>query len=165
MSFAMLINIVVAVLCALVVLQSVRMMRNIRDMKAGNLGETVKSLDRATAQARQVLAELKVVLTNEGADNARAVQAGEALRDELSLMVGIGNAVADRIMEAASMAEHLRTQAPQEPQFAYDEALDLAEPLIEAEADMLDAVEEEVAPVKAKRRSRKITTPAHTRLQ
>ncbi|NIJ34729.1 DUF6468 domain-containing protein [Sphingomonas oligoaromativorans] len=102
MTFASLTNIVVACLCLGVILQSVRMIRNIRLIQTGDLGDTIKSLDRATAQARAVLAELKDVLITDGAANARIIATGETLRDELSVMVGIGNAVADRIMEAAS---------------------------------------------------------------
>lgn len=102
MTFASLTNLVVAALCLGVILQSVRMIRNIRAVQTGDLGDTIKSLDRATAQARAVLAELKDVLLTDGAANARSIATGETLRDELSVMVGIGNAVADRIMEAAS---------------------------------------------------------------
>lgn len=104
MTFASFTNLVVAGLCVAVLLQSVRMMRSIRAMKTGDLGDTIRSLDRATSQARQVLGELKDVLTTDGAANFRTIASGETLRDELSVMVGIGNAVADRIMEAAALA-------------------------------------------------------------
>jgi hypothetical protein len=111
MTFAIFTNLIVAGLCVAVVLQSVRMMRNIQAIKSGDLADTVKALDRATAQARQVLGELKDVLTTDGAANARTITSGETLRDELSVMVGIGNAVAERIMEAAAAAgEHKREQ-------------------------------------------------------
>jgi len=112
MTFASLTNIVVAALCLGVILQSVRMIRNIRLIQTGDLGDTIKSLDRATAQARAVLAELKDVLVTDGAANARIIATGETLRDELSVMVGIGNAVADRIMEAASPGDpHKKAEA------------------------------------------------------
>lgn len=112
MTFASLTNIVVACLCLGVILQSVRMIRNIRLIQTGDLGDTIKSLDRATAQARAVLGELKDVLVTDGAANARIIATGETLRDELSVMVGIGNAVADRIMEAASPSDqHKKAEA------------------------------------------------------
>lgn len=111
MTFATFTNLIVSFLCAGVVLQSMRMMRNIREMKSGDLSETVKSLDRATAQARGVLAELKTVLSTDGAANVKTIASGESLRDELSLMVGIGNAVADRIMEAAAAADRQKEEA------------------------------------------------------
>ncbi|HWW65150.1 MAG TPA: DUF6468 domain-containing protein [Sphingomonadaceae bacterium] len=111
MTFATFMNLVVAILCVAVVLQSMRMTRNIQAIKSGDLGETVKSLDNATAQAREVLAKLKDVLTTDGAANVRTIASGETLRDELSVMVGIGNAVAERIMEAAAAAGERKEEA------------------------------------------------------
>ncbi len=112
MTFAGFTNLVVAAMCLAVILQSVRMIRNIRAVQTGDLGDTIKSLDRATAQARAVLAELKDVLLTDGAANARSIATGEILRDELSVMVGIGNAVADRIMEAASAGDRRKQAEP-----------------------------------------------------
>lgn len=115
MTFASLTNLVVAAMCLGVILQSVRMIRNIRQVQTGDLGDTIKSLDRATAQARAVLAELKDVLLTDGAANARSIATGETLRDELSVMVGIGNAVADRIIEAASTGDRRKQAEPAAP--------------------------------------------------
>jgi hypothetical protein len=42
----------------------------------------------------------------------RAVAASEALRDELSVMVGIGNAVAERILEAAATQKPAQAAEP-----------------------------------------------------
>lgn len=102
MTFATIINVALMLLCVAVLVQSARMMRSFRAIKSGDLGDMVKSLDNATAQARTVLGELRELLATDGAANARSIASGEALRDELSVMVGIGNAVAERIMEAAS---------------------------------------------------------------
>lgn len=104
MTFAIFINLLLALLCVAVLVQSARMMRSFNAIKSGDLAETVKQLDRATAQARGVLAELKTILATDGAATTRTIASGETLRDELSVMVGIGNAVAERIMEAASNA-------------------------------------------------------------
>lgn len=104
MTFVALSNLVLAILCVAVVVQSVRMIQKFNALKSSDLGETVKSLDRATAQARQVLAELKQILETDGAASIRTIQSGENLREELTVMVGIGNAVAERILEAASNA-------------------------------------------------------------
>lgn len=104
MTFAIFINLLLALLCAAVLVQSARMMRSFNAIRSGDLAETVKQLDRATAQARGVLAELKTILATDGAATTRTIASGETLRDELSVMVGIGNAVAERIMEAASNA-------------------------------------------------------------
>ena len=54
----------------------------------------------ATQEIDNRLQQLTVTLT-EGAANAHAVARGEEIRDELSVMVGIANAVVERIMEAA----------------------------------------------------------------
>lgn len=104
MTFAVFTNLVLMMLCVAVLVQSARMMRSFNAIKSGDLGETVRQLDRATAQARGVLAELKQILSTDGVANARTIASGESLRDELSVMVGIGNAVAERIMDAAANA-------------------------------------------------------------
>ncbi len=104
MTFATFTNLVLMLLCVAVLVQCARMMRSFNAIKSGDLGETVKQLDRATAQARGVLAELKTILATDGAATTRTIASGETLRDELSVMVGIGNAVAERIMDAAANA-------------------------------------------------------------
>lgn len=110
MTFATFTNLLLMALCVAVLVQSARMMRSFKAIKTGDLGETVKQLDRATAQARTVLGELKDILSTDGAASVRTIQSGETLRDELSVMVGIGNAVAERIMDAAAS-----TNAANEP--------------------------------------------------
>jgi hypothetical protein len=59
----------------------------------------VAALDMATGQARAVLSEMKETLRTDGAAHARTVAQGEAMREELTVMVGIANAVAERILE------------------------------------------------------------------
>ncbi|MEN2786142.1 hypothetical protein ACFOKI_07025 [Sphingomonas qilianensis] len=104
MSFAIATNAVLILLCVAVLVQSVRLLRGFRIIKSGDLAETVRSLDRATAEAHVVLAELKELLAVDGAANARAIASGSTMREELSMMVGIGNAIAERIMDAAEKA-------------------------------------------------------------
>jgi hypothetical protein len=106
MSFSMLANLATAILCAAVLVQSVRMMRSLKEVRGGALVEMVTALDTATAQARAVLSELKTALgdCNHG---ARALADGKALADELTVMVGIANASADRMAEAANAARRL----------------------------------------------------------
>lgn len=101
MSFATFTNVIVILLCIAVLVQSVRLMRSFRAVQSGGLKEMVEQLDRAAGQARSVLGDLKQTLSTEGAANAHAVARGEEIRDELSVMVGIANAVVERIMEAA----------------------------------------------------------------
>ncbi|MBB5685258.1 DUF6468 domain-containing protein [Sphingobium boeckii] len=110
MIFATLTNLVLIILCVAVLIQSARLLYSFRMIKSGDLAETVKSLDRATAQARAVLGELKDILSVDGAANARTIASGASLREELSVMVGIGNAVAERIMDAAGAASPQRDE-------------------------------------------------------
>ncbi|HEX7852880.1 MAG TPA: DUF6468 domain-containing protein [Sphingobium sp.] len=110
MTFVSVTNILLCLLCVGVLVQSARMLRSFRAVRTGDLSETVKQLDRSTDQARQVLSDLRRVLSNEGQASAHALASAESLRDELSLMVGIGNAVAERIAEAAEAAKTVSTK-------------------------------------------------------
>jgi chemotaxis regulatin CheY-phosphate phosphatase CheZ len=105
MSFATFTNIIVIFIGAAVLVQSVRMMRSFRAVKDGGLKQMVEALDKATGQARLVLADLKDTLRTEGAANARAVVHGETIRDELAVMVGIANAAAERVMETVEASK------------------------------------------------------------
>lgn len=152
MTFATFANLIVSLLCGAVVLQSVRMARSIREMKSGDLGETVKALDRATAEARGVLAQLKTVLSIDATANVKTIASGETLRDELSLMVGIGNAVADRIIEAAAAAERKKDEVAQTARQTAGKPELVAKPRRKRSA----------APSSSRDG---VSTPAHTRLQ
>jgi enamine deaminase RidA (YjgF/YER057c/UK114 family) len=99
MSFATFTNIIVIVIGAAVLVQSVRMMRSFQAVKNGGLKEMVEALEKATSQARHVLADLKETLRTEGAANARVVSEGERMREELTVMIGIANASAERMLE------------------------------------------------------------------
>lgn len=145
MTFAVFTNLLLTLLCAAVLVQCTRMMRSFRAIKSGDLGETVAQLDRATGQARAVLGELKTLLATDGAANARVIASGEALRDELSVMVGIGNAVAERIMDAAATASDRKDQPA-------DEADVVAEAIAEAAAEA--AIDQPVVRAAPRKRSR-----------
>jgi len=112
MTFALITNVVLVVLCALVALQATRMMRRIRDMRADDLHGTIVALDRATQEACQVLAEMKQLLATDVASGFRTIRTAQALHDELSVLIGIGNAIADRIVEASdAIAAEEETEA------------------------------------------------------
>ena len=104
MTFATLTNIVLILLCGAVLVQSVRMMRSFETLKKDGLKDVVEALDKSTAQARAVLGDLKDTLRTEGTANARTVAKGEEMREELTVMVGIANAVAERIVETVEAA-------------------------------------------------------------
>lgn len=101
MTFAMAINVVLGILCVIVVIQSLRMVRGVQEIRSLSFDEGVAQMDSATQRAQAVLTELKTVLDAATTAQNRAIVDGEALRDELSVMIGIGNAVAERIMDAA----------------------------------------------------------------
>jgi len=114
MTFATLTNIILILLCGAVLVQSVRMMRNFETVKNGGLKDMVEALDKATAQARLVLGDLKETLRTEGAASARSIARGEEMREELTVMVGIANAVAERIVQTVEASP--KAKAPEAPQ-------------------------------------------------
>jgi len=100
MSFSTLTNFITMLFCAAVLVQSVRMIRCLRAVKGVEFGTMVAALDVATAQAKAVLAELQETLRTDCAANARVIATGTAMREELTVMAGIADAVAERIVEA-----------------------------------------------------------------
>jgi len=99
------INLVLVIACLCVLVQSVRMDRRIRTLRDNNLSEAVVRLDRATYQARLVLEDLRSVLANDVTVRAEGAAAADAMREELAMMVDIGNSVAERISDAAREAQ------------------------------------------------------------
>ena len=112
MSFTAFTNIITILFCIAVLVQSVRMMRSLKQVRESQLDRTVGALDTATAKARSVLSELKDTLTTEGAANTRALGEAREVREELNVMVGIANAMAERLIEAASTGSQPEAPAP-----------------------------------------------------
>tara|TARA_R100001132_G_C3267187_1_gene89803 strand:- start:616 stop:1188 length:573 start_codon:yes stop_codon:yes gene_type:complete len=102
MTFTAFTNIITILFCLAVLVQSVRLARSLKQVRESQLDRTVGALDTATAKARCVLSELKETLSTEGAANALCVGEAKEVREELHVMVGIANAMAERLMEAAS---------------------------------------------------------------
>lgn len=100
MTFSTLTNIITMMFCAAVLIQSVRLIRCLRAVKGDDFGAMVAALDKSTTQARAVLADLRETLQVDCAANARVIASGEAMRDELTVMAGIADAVAERIVDA-----------------------------------------------------------------
>lgn len=103
MSFATLANIATMFFCVAVLVQSVRMMRSLKTVKDGALTDVVQALDKSTAGARAVLVELKASL-GECAGHTRVLGEAKDMAEELSVMIGIANASAERLVEVASAA-------------------------------------------------------------
>lgn len=102
MTFVTFSNAITMLLCVAVIVQTLRLGRSIGDLRSASLSDSVKQLERATGQAKMVLGELKTLLATDVMAQSRGATSGEELRDELSVMIGIGNSVADRIMEAVA---------------------------------------------------------------
>ncbi len=123
MTLATVTNMLVIILCTAVLVQTSRMMLAVRRLRGEGTGELVKVLDRAVAQSRTVLGELRATLATEGAAHAEAI-AGAAtlhgqltdLRNELDVMIAVGNSVADRIAGANQGAATARDDSgPRSP--------------------------------------------------
>ena len=100
MSFTLMSNALTALLCIGVIVQSVRMMQCLRLVSDGQLGTMVGALDRATSQASTVLAGLRSTLSIDGAALAQDVIAARELREELTVLIGIADAMAERLVKA-----------------------------------------------------------------
>lgn len=105
MSFSILTNIITMVFCGAVLIQSVRLIRCLRAVKGVAFGEMVAALDKSTSQAKAVLADLRETLQTDCAANARVIASGAAMRDELTVMAGIADAVAERIVSAVEKSK------------------------------------------------------------
>ncbi|WP_226662291.1 DUF6468 domain-containing protein [Alteriqipengyuania lutimaris] len=111
MSFTVFTNVITVLFCIAVLIQSVRMMRSLKQVREGQLDRTVGALDTATAKAQGVLSELKQTLSIEGTAHARVLGDAREVREELHLMIGIANAMAERLIEAASVGSAQETKA------------------------------------------------------
>ena len=115
MTFATLSNIVTMLFCIAVLVQSVRLMRALRAVKSDDFGAIISALDASTAQARTVLADLRETLRTECAANARVIASGTAMREELTVMSGIADSVAERIVAAVSMSKNMKKPTAAKP--------------------------------------------------
>lgn len=116
MTFAVVSNIVTMILCIAVLIQSVRLMRAFDTVKGGALTDVVGALDASTSEARRVLGKLTELLRGDLAVTARTIADGKAMIDELTVMTGIANAIAERIVDAASASNRPAAGAGDGPQ-------------------------------------------------
>lgn len=114
MSFVHVSEILMTLLCCAVLVQTMRLMRALRTLKDGSLSRVIDALDHATGQARMVLAEMKTTLTNAAA-TSKVVADGRHMAEELGVMIGIADASAERLLEAASASSrtHVGDEAPE----------------------------------------------------
>ena len=105
-------QLLLAILCVGVMVQTVRLMRRLALVADGRLGEAVAALDVATREARTVLSGLRQALGGDGAAVAREVLAARELSEELRLMIGIADAMAERLSGAGTDATPPPPAAP-----------------------------------------------------
>lgn len=111
MNFATLSNIATILFCIAVLVQTVRLMRCLELITSGALTEVIGALDTSTAEARRVLGRLTDLLRSDVATNARALDQGKSMLEELTVMTGIANAIAERIVDVAG-ASHRSNDEP-----------------------------------------------------
>lgn len=110
MTPTLLVNSLLAILCVAVLVQSVRVQRSFQALKASGLPEMVGALDRSTADARAMLSQLTAALREEGKAGSGVLSDGRLVREELTVMVGIANAVAERLSAQVGQASAVRIQ-------------------------------------------------------
>jgi hypothetical protein len=133
MSFSTVTNIMTMLFCTAVLVQSIRLMRCLKDVKGANFAEMVVALDTATSEARSVLADLRETLRVDCAANARVIASGTAMREELTVMAGIADAVAERIVEAVGKTTPPKPAAKPKPR-TRSKAVDRATGVVASEA-------------------------------
>jgi hypothetical protein len=111
MTFATVINIATMLFCLAVLVQSVRMMRSLKAVKEGALTQVVEALDKSTVHARAVLSELKMAL-GQCASHTHVLGEAKEMAEELGIMIGIANASAERLVEAAAATSSKKGEEP-----------------------------------------------------
>ena len=99
MTLTIAIDLAMIVMCFAVLVQSARMMRRLKAMRDSSMQEMVAAIDRSTAEARVVLDGLKSALASDMHRCNEIIARGESMREELDVMTGIANTVAERILE------------------------------------------------------------------
>jgi hypothetical protein len=110
MTVGALLNILTIICCVAVFVQCTRLIRRLHTMRDGSLRGMVTALDRATAAARAVLQDLRLTLVDDLSAHEEVARDATVIRDELVVLVGIGNSVAERISEAASKASEYKAE-------------------------------------------------------
>lgn len=101
MTFASLINVLTILLCGAVLVQCVRVTRALAALRQANLPATVSALETATGQAEAVLGHMRDVLKRDAEPQMKLMARAHEVADELGVMIGIANATADRLLDAA----------------------------------------------------------------
>lgn len=104
-------SMILIVLCSGVMFQTLRLTRLLRAMRPSEFAKVIAPIDQSTAASRAMLDELRLSLAAEAEEQAATLESSlkvrrelDALREELSIIIGVGDSVADRITAAISAA-------------------------------------------------------------
>ncbi|MBZ6379232.1 hypothetical protein B5C34_08820 [Pacificimonas flava] len=96
--------------CTAVLVQAVRLDRRLKLIQSAENGKMVQALDEAARRAEAATEALRDLLRNEGARLQGDIGRGKDMADELTVMVGLADAAADRIL--SSMPREATGTAP-----------------------------------------------------
>lgn len=112
MNLAIVSDIATMIFCTAVLIQTVRLMRCLAVVRGGELTGMVRALDASTAEARKVLGRLTELLDRDLAVTVRTLDESKSMLDELTVMTGIANAIAERIVDVSGATGHAAADAP-----------------------------------------------------
>ncbi len=114
------VDLLVAVLLLATIVWAVRLDRRLKELRdgAGGMRALVGELSQATQRAEAAIAGLKDAARGSGAELARSAAKAEALREELTLLVGAGEGLADRLAARSRAADAPRPAAARPPAVA-----------------------------------------------
>lgn len=111
MTTAQVTSMILIVLCSGVMFQTLRLTKLLRDMRPSEFAKIIAPIDQSTAASRAMLDELRLSLAAEAEEQAATLESSmkvrrelDALREELSIIIGVGDSVADRITAAIGAA-------------------------------------------------------------
>lgn len=101
MTVASTINLITIFFCGAVLVQCWRMRIALDRFRSTDLPGMVTALERSTHEAEGVLRRIRALLATEAEPKLLTLSEASRVADELGVMIGIANASADRLLEAA----------------------------------------------------------------
>ncbi len=115
MTIGIAVELLVALLLATTIVWAVILDRRLRDLRSGRDGvrQAVIDLAGATGRAESAVLALREAAESTGAELARRQAAAKAASDELALLLGSAEGLAERLTKrAAPMTQASRSEAP-----------------------------------------------------
>ncbi|KQN90030.1 hypothetical protein ASE95_15045 [Sphingomonas sp. Leaf231] len=118
MTTAQITSMVLIVLCIGVMFQSARLTWLLRQMRPSEFAKIIAPIDQSTAASRRVLDDLLRSLAAESEEQAAMIEKSlkmrrelDALCEEMTIIIGVGDSLADRITGAVNAAAAAATPA------------------------------------------------------